>query len=214
MCSIPSVLNTKLSPIQWYFTKCCQDIEQGKSDITHICESTDDSAKDVDVDKLYECRNTSVHQHIQNSTLTISKVDTESTSAGYYWCNVQEKPFPSQMIYIPDSSTNDTIMNFTILSHVSCMSAPECTDDRNQTVSLVELRYPTCHGDSETGAPTVITTEQQTTTDERNESFPIEIVWVSIGVVLALLLLGVVILLTIIAALRCKKREVKGEPGY
>ena len=142
-----------------------------------------------------------------------------SDTAGYYWCiaTVADNPIPSQVVHIQ-------VTNATILSQ-SNVSSSHSAEDKYKTISLTSV---TCHNDDfkppgtpiatdTPGTPINNTTEPSSTTTERKGSggrFRTEIVWLAIGVVLALLLLGVVILLAIIAALRCKKRTLKGEPGF
>ena len=205
MCIVPSTGN--INHIQWHYIRNCSEIGVNvlHSNITPRCSRL--------IDRFFKC-NTSVQPQYQNSILTIFNLN--SVTSGYYWCTVYEiESIPSQVVHIQHTGSYNSRVsgNATILSHVSCLSTPRCTDDKNQIISLVEAQNLACHDDVSTTRtlPTVDTTEQTTAT---NESFPVEIVWLVIAAVLALLLLGVVILLAIIAALWCKKRKVKGEPGY
>ncbi len=62
----------------------------------------------------------------------------------------------------------------------------------------------------ETIASTATTIERGDGTPQGGGSLPTDIIWLAIGIVLAFLLVGVFILLTVIAALQCKRRRIKG----
>ena len=183
-------------------------------------------------DPKYKC-NTFREGFTQNGNLTILKLKaTNDTTNGYYWCSVRNQ-ISDQVIHIKthsiNTSTCNSSINITITSYVSPGStscSAEDTHCNDKTIHLDEAHDCTLQNDctfqtrnhSPTCPPTTekVTSTATTSSIEdllADEKSVLEIVWVSIGVFLALLLLGTVILLTIIAALRRKKREIKGEPA-
>ena len=224
---IPSKANVNPFTIQWHFAKDCQEIGVKNSNtiISHKCVKNESAVPDP----KYKCNTFSENGSVRNSNLTIFKLNaTNDTTNGYYWCSVQNF-ISNQVIHIQtrsiNTSTCNSSINVTILSNVSPVSTSCCAEDKNctyGTISLVKAQNRTCRTRNHSATCTTPTAENTTSTatTSSGRSLPtdpesvLEIVWVSIGVVLALLLLGVVILLTIIAALRCRKREVKGEPAY
>ena len=218
--NLPSPAN--ISHIQWYYARDCQDIHHEVNNLrasnTHGCVKNEIGILGLE----YKC-NFSKHNSIQNSNLTISKLNA-SNDGGYYWCSVQENRIPNQVIHIqtqPILNSVNSSITVTILSYVSPMSTSCCADDKNctyGTISLAKAQNHTCQIRNHSKTCISPTTENTTTVEytattatNSGATFLFEIVWVAIGVVLALLLLGVVILLAIIASVWCKKRVVKGE---
>ena len=94
-------------------------------------------------------------------------------------------------------------------------SPTQTLDNKPETTFTVSTGDTTVTGSDEEVFSTLATTATQgqppgTSTPE-GAGLPIDIVWLIIGIVLALLLVGVIILLAVIATLQCKKRRVKGK---
>ena len=59
----------------------------------------------------------------------------------------------------------------------------------------------------------ITVSENGTDMSQDDPGLPLDVIWLGIGVILAVLLTAVMILLTIIACLQCKKRRIKGKSG-
>ena len=132
-------------------------------------------------------------------------------------------------------TTTDLVSETTTMEHVA-PTTKEISTTGSASTALPPNYKPTTHSvtkpttppatkpkDIEHSTPTtvVLTSTQETDTKTVSENgtgmsqgdngLPLDVIWLGIGVILAVLLTAVMILLTIIACLQCKKRRIKGK---